>query len=155
MGEQLQVSVTLVNQKVGFSGVGRDNPAVAIDYKPPLGDGQGYTSLELLLMSLASCSASTIVPLLRRMHKDVAGFSVSATGIRRDTHPTCFQTISLAFVLTSSDASETDLQKAIALSEETYCPVWAMLKNNVEISTSFQIMTPEGNRADLRSLAEP
>jgi putative redox protein len=26
------------------------------------------------------------------------------------------------------------------MSEETYCPVWAMLKNNVEIITEFRIV---------------
>jgi uncharacterized OsmC-like protein len=31
-------------------------------------------------------------------------------------------------------------QKAIQLSEETYCPVWAMVKNNVEIETDYKII---------------
>lgn len=28
---------------------------------------------------------------------------------------------------------DSDVRKAIDLSRETYCPVWAMLKNNIEI----------------------
>jgi uncharacterized OsmC-like protein len=34
---------------------------------------------------------------------------------------------------------ETDIQKAIQLSEQTFCPVWAMLKNNVVIKTTYSI----------------
>ncbi len=133
MAEQLEVAVHLTNQKVQFTGVSRSNPAVTFDYDPPLGDGQGYTGLEMLLMSLAACSGTTIVSLLRKMGKSISGFKVNAKGIRRDQHPTSLQKIFLEFVLNSEDTGESDIQKAIQLSEETYCPVWAMLKNNVEI----------------------
>jgi putative redox protein len=33
------------------------------------------------------------------------------------------------------------MQRAIRLSEETFCPVWAMLKNNVEIITEHRIIS--------------
>ncbi len=36
-----------------------------------------------------------------------------------------------------------DVQKAMDLSEKTYCPVWAMLKNNVEILPAYTIIAPE------------
>ena len=88
-------------------------------------------------MSLAACSGSTIVFLLRRMKKTVTGLKVHAKGIRREKHPTSFETIHLDFTLHSPDANEGDMQKAVQLSEETYCPVWAMLKNNVEVTTKY------------------
>jgi len=133
MDDPLTVTLKLVNQKVQFSGSARSLPAVSADYFPPLGDGQGYTGLELLLLSLAVCSATSIVAMLRRMKKTVIDFRVNASGVRREQHPTSFSMIDLAFMLTSPDATEADLQKAVQLSEETYCPVWAMLKGNVEI----------------------
>jgi putative redox protein len=34
------------------------------------------------------------------------------------------------------------MQKAIQMSEETYCPVWAMLKGGVEIVPEFKIIAP-------------
>ncbi|AFM40971.1 putative redox protein, regulator of disulfide bond formation [Desulfosporosinus acidiphilus SJ4] len=87
MDYQLEVSVDLTNQKVQFAGITRSNPAITIDSKPPLGDGQGYTPLELLLISLASCSGTTIVTLLRKMRKNNFGLKVKAKGIRRDQNP--------------------------------------------------------------------
>jgi putative redox protein len=134
MAEELAVAIRLANQKVRFSGSARSNPAITMDYFPPLGDGEGYTGLELLLMSLAACSASTVVPLLRRMKKSVADFQVQARGIRRERHPTVFEKIFLEFILVSPDATENDLRQAIQMSEETFCPVWAMLKNSAAIS---------------------
>jgi putative redox protein len=142
MAEPLEVTVDLANQNVQFTGRSRSNPAVTMDYFPPLGEGQGYTGLELLLMSLAGCSATSIVYLLRKMDKNIAGFSVRARGLRREVHPTSFHTIVLEFAVLSADADEASVKKAIHLSEESLCPVWALLKNNVEIRTEYRIVAP-------------
>lgn len=139
MPEQLEASVTLINDKIQFSGVVRDNPAVTFDYHPPIGDGKGFTGLEVLLLSFAGCCASTVVHLLRTMKKNIAGFQVQAGGVRRETHPTSLKTITLRFILRSTDVKDADMRKAIRLAEETYCPVWAMLKGNVDVVTQYTI----------------
>jgi putative redox protein len=72
MGDQFeQVTVTLTNNKLQFTGISPSNPdrLITFDYKPPIGDGDGYNGLELLLMSLAGCSSTAIVFLLRKMEK--------------------------------------------------------------------------------------
>lgn len=140
MANQLEVNVKLTNEKVQFIGNSRSNLAVTCDYFPPIGDGEGYTGLELLLLSLAACSSSTIVMLLRKIRKTVTGFAVHATGIRQEQPPTAFEKILLEFTLHSPDARETDMEKALELAEKTVCPVWAMLKNNVEVIPTFQIV---------------
>jgi putative redox protein len=140
MDAPVSVTVDLVNDKVRFSGSARDLPVVSADYFPPLGEGQGYTGLELLLLSLAACSATAIVPMLRRMNRTVAAFHVNASGKRRTQHPTSFETIAIEFVLTSPDAELADLQKVARLAEESICPVWAMLKGSVQIVPAFKIV---------------
>ena len=141
MSEELEATVSLSDQKVQFTGLSKSNPdrPIVMDYTPPLGDGQGYSGLELLLMSLAGCSGMAVVSLLRKMGKEVSGLRVNASGVRREQHPTSFQTITLEFILNSRNARDGDLRKAIQLSEESVCPVWAMLKNNVEIITEYRI----------------
>ena len=81
----MEVIVSLTNQKVQFTGVSTSNPdhPIAFDYLPPLGDGQGYRGLELLLMSFAGCVSTAIVALLRRMGKNISGFKMNAKGINR------------------------------------------------------------------------
>src|SRR5512142_1843133 len=122
MTEQLEeVTVQLTNQKVQFTGTSKSNPdrPVAFDYKPPLGDGQGYNGLELLLMSLSGCSGTSVVYLLRKMGKDISGFTVNAKGVRRTQPPIKFEKIFLEFIVHSRDATDADVQKAIRLSEES------------------------------------
>ena len=136
-----QVTVNLTNDKVQFTGISRSNPdnPIFFDFAPPVGDGQGYNGLELLLMSFAGCSGTTIVYLLRNMGKKITGFKVNAKGLRRDQPPIKFDKILLEFLLISDDAVDADIQKAIQLAETSYCPVWQMLKNNAEIVTKYKI----------------
>ena len=139
---QEEVSVQLINQKVKFTGISSANPdrPVNFDYKPPIGDGEGYNGLELLLMSLSGCSATAIVYLLRKMGKTISGLEVNAKGIRRDQPPIKFEKIFLEFILNSKDTKDADIQKAIQLAEQSVCPVWQMIKNNVEVVAGYKII---------------
>lgn len=141
--QPLEVSVDLVNDKVRFAGSLRDNAPVSIDYTPPFGDGQGYTSLELFLMSLTTCLGTSVLLVLRKMHKTVTGCRISAHAVRREEHPTCFERIAVELVLHSPDATESDVQRAMKLTEDSLCPVWAMIKNNVEVDAAYRIVAPD------------
>ena len=140
--QQEEVSVRLINRKVQFTGVSNANPdqPITFDYKPPLGDGLGYNGLELLLMSLSGCSATAILYLLRKMGKTVSGLEVNAKGVRREQPPIKFEKIFIEFILNSKDTKDADIQKAIRLAEQSVCPVWQMIKNNVEIVSEYRII---------------
>jgi putative redox protein len=140
MADQLEVTVKSTNQKLGYTGVLRSLPPIAMDYIPPLGDGQGYMPLELLLMSLGTCSGATVGYLLKKMGKSVTGIKVNVKGTRREQHPLSFQHILLEFLVRSADVKDVDMQKAIKLAEESVCPVWAMVKGNVEVVTDYKIL---------------
>lgn len=143
MGDQFeQVIVNLTNNKIQFTGISPSNPdrPINFDYKPPMGDGQGYNGLELLLMSFAGCSGTAIVYLLRKMRKDISGMKVNAKGLRRDQPPIKFEKIFLEFILNSKDTKDVDIEKAIQLAEESVCPVWQMIKDNVEVVTEYKII---------------
>ena len=140
---QEEVAVQLINQKVKFTGVSKANPdqPITFDYKPPMGDGEGFNGLELLLMSLSGCSATAVVYLLRKMGKTVSGFEVNAKGIRREQPPIKFEKIFIEFILNSKDIKDDDIQKAIQLAEQSVCPVWQMIKNNVEVVAEYTIVS--------------
>ena len=143
MSEQIEeVTVHLSNQKVQFIGISNSNSdrPINFDYKPPMGDGQGYNGLELLLMSLSGCSATAIVYLLRKMGKTVSGLEVKAKGIRSEQPPIKFEKILIEFILSSKDTRDADIRKAIQLAEKSVCPVWQMIKNNVEVIPEYKII---------------
>lgn len=137
--KEIKASINLINNKLNFTGTVEGNVSVSIDYIAPLGDNLGYTSLELLLLSLSSCLGSAVLTFLRKMNKTITGCEIHSHGIRKLEHPTGFSKIIMDIQMKSTDVTETDMLKVIKLSEDTYCPVWSMLKGNVEIEVVFSI----------------
>lgn len=137
--KELNSTITLLNNKLHFTGTAGSNEPVSIDYISPLGDDQGYTSLELLLLSFSSCLGSAVLTFLRRMNKTISACEIQSMGLRNQDHPTGFKSIHVNILLTSPDVTEADMNKVIALAEEKYCPVWAMIKGNTIVETSFSI----------------
>ncbi|MBI5526552.1 MAG: OsmC family protein [Deltaproteobacteria bacterium] len=80
---------------------GTDGHTVQMDY--PLKPGEelaGLTPLQMLLASLAGCSANTLMAVLvRRMQQPVRGMEVHAHGLRRDEHPMVLTEITLDFMV--------------------------------------------------------
>jgi putative redox protein len=135
---QLSTVIELVNNRLHFNGMVEGKEPVSIDYTPPLGDNLGYTSLELFLISFSTCVGSSVLTFLRRMNKQINAFKIQALGCRREEHPTCFKNIELIVELDSPDISEADFYRVLKLSEDTYCPVWAMIKGNVEVTVTLK-----------------
>jgi len=136
MNNDLTVTADLINDKVKFSGVSRYNNEIIIDSV----DGEGYTPLELFLMSLATCSGMTLVLLLRKINKNVSELKVTASGERRAIYPTYFKSIHLIFEIASKDVQTDEIESTIKLMEESLCPVWNMVKSNVDISCEYKII---------------
>ncbi len=137
--KELSASIRLINDRLNFAGTVGENAPISIDYIPPLGDGMGYTSLELLLLSLTSCIGSSVLTFLRKMNKTIIACEIHAKGSRKEEHPTGFKSILVEICLKSPDVIEDDMNKVISLSEDKYCPVWSMLKGNTDVEVKFSI----------------
>lgn len=137
--KELTTVVKLVNQKLQFSGETEGQTPVSIDYIPPLGDNLGYTSLELLLLSLSSCLGSALLTFLRKMDKHILQFEIASSGTRKQSHPTSFSKIRLEVRLTSPDVTQNELKKLTRMAEDLYCPVWDMIRGNVKVDVTYSI----------------
>ena len=117
---------------------------VLTDYPLTAGDAvEGLTSLELLLASLATCSANSLLALLKRaIGHHVTGLEVHARGLRRSEHPTVLTEISLEIAVKGKVDPEA-VAKSITASEERFCPVWNMLKGTTPITASLRIVHDE------------
>ena len=124
-----------------FEGTSRSGTTVQLDFAPPGGTPEGYAPLELLLASLAACSGQVVVGLLKRMGQEVAGFRVVARGVKKDIHPAVFTSVVLEFEFSGGRLEPASVKKALALSEERYCPVWAMLKASVPVTAVYRLLT--------------
>ncbi len=139
-----KITVKLIDDQVKFAGHSEARPdtSVIFDYKEPIGTGNGFNGLELLLLSFSGCVATAVVFLLRKMKKDINGFSLQATGVRTTEVPVKFSTIDLEFTLRSNNTTDVELDKSIKLAEESVCPVWQMIKGNVAVSARGRVVAP-------------
>ena len=140
MSKMLEVNIQTVNDKIKFACRAENKPEIITDFYPPIGGGEGYTSLELLLTSLSTCVTTTLLLALRgRMKKSVSSASAKATGRMRDEHPRILDEITLEITLVSSDLARSEVDIALAAVEQQICPVWAMLKGNTRIEVKYVI----------------
>ena len=124
-----------------FDGIsGRAGRSVAVDFAPEGEELDGFTPLELLLTSLAGCSGQVVVGLLKRMGQEVKDLTVHARGIKKEVHPTVLTSIELEFEFRGGRIDGASVVKALELSEERFCPVWAMLKAAAPIKASYRLL---------------
>lgn len=138
--DTLTVNLRTLDDKTMYSATARDNSEIIIDYFPPIGSGHGYTSLELLMTSFGSCVSSTLLSLVRyKMRKKVDGVVVKVQGTVRDEHPKGLKHILLTLNFKSKELTKEDAFKALKAAEEKICPVWSMIKGNVDVDVEIDI----------------
>lgn len=60
--------------------------------------------------------------------------------MKKDIHPAVLTSIALEFEFSDGRLEPASVVKALALSEERYCPVWAMLKTSVPIKAEYRLL---------------
>ena len=124
-----------------FDGLsGRAGKSVAVDFAPEGETIDGFSPLELLLTSLAGCSGQVAVGLLKRMGQEVRGLTVHARGVKKEIHPTVLTSIELDFEFRGGKLDAASVEKALALSEDRYCPVWAMVKLAAPVKATYRLV---------------
>lgn len=107
------------------------------------GSDAGPRPKELLLFALGGCTASDVVPILKKKRVPLEGFELHLTGNVRDEHPQVFTDIHIEYVFYGEGINPVDVERAIELSTTKYCSVSAMLKQSVNITHSYRIERPE------------
>ncbi|NJM16775.1 MAG: OsmC family protein [Bacteroidales bacterium] len=79
------------------------------------------------------------VAFLEKDAKTISKFEITAKGERNEDHPTGFKSILMNVHVNSTDVNEADLDKVVRLAEDRYCPVWAMVKGNVQVLVNYKI----------------
>jgi putative redox protein len=106
----------------------------------PAGVGeQAFSPMELLLVSLAGCTAIDVIALLEKMQQAVTAFQVRVDGQRAESHPRRFTEITLTYSLEGKDLDPAAVARAIELSQTKYCSATATLTRGVPIHTQYEI----------------
>jgi putative redox protein len=96
--------------------------------------------MEMLLVGLAGCTAVDVVHILKRMRQPVTDVQVNVKGVRADQHPKVYTQIEVEYVVTGRALSEEKVQRAVEMSETTYCSASVMLGKTASITSSIRIL---------------
>ena len=125
---------------VTFMGKTDSNHWVPMDGPESFGGSDaGTRPKELILLALAGCTGSDVAVILQKKKINLDGFEINISADVQETHPQVFTKIQLEYVFYGENIPKEAVERAIELSQNTYCSVTAMLKNSVEITHSYRI----------------
>lgn len=123
-----------------FMGKADSNHWISMDGPEEFGGSNaGTRPKELLLLALGGCTGSDVAVILKKKKINVEGFEINLTAEMQETHPQVYTKINVEYVFYGSDIPKEAVERAIELSQKTYCSVTAMLQKAVEITHSFRI----------------
>jgi putative redox protein len=98
------------------------------------GKNRGPRPKPLLLSGLGGCTGMDVVSLLRKMKMPFDSFSLEVEGETTAEHPQPYKSITIKYILKGDNLDREKIDKAIALSLDKYCGVYAMLAKTAQIT---------------------
>ena len=99
----------------------------------------GPSPVEALGLALASCMGVDVADILRKGRHDLRGLTVEIVAERAPEPPSRFTAVDLRFRVTG-EVPAAAVERAIALSHEKYCSVWHTLRQDLPLTTSFEVV---------------
>lgn len=93
---------------------------------------QGFTPMDLLLVSLAGCMGMDIIAILQKKGGKVDDLTLESEGVRAEDHPHRYTKI-IVRINCKGDYKREDLVRSFELSRDKYCSVVATLAANPDI----------------------
>jgi putative redox protein len=125
---------------VTFLGKADSNQWVPMDGPEQFGGSDsGIRPKELILLSLAGCTGSDVASMLDKMRVPYKNFEVSVNAEIANEHPKVYTKMEVVYKFWGDDLDTSKIERAIQLSETTYCAVSAMLRKSVEITSRYEI----------------
>jgi putative redox protein len=100
----------------------------------------GFSPVQALGFGLAGCMAMDVASILERGRLELKGMTVRLEGRRSPDHPKRLLAAEMRFTLEGPIPPDR-VERAIALSRERYCSVWHSLQEDIQLTTSFEIVS--------------
>lgn len=141
MGETITEGVELTLQEgMCFQATNTEGVVVTLDAPARYGgSGEGMGPMEMVLVALGACTGMDVISILRKKRQEITGYSILVDGDRAPGDPKVFVEIRVRHIIQGNAVSEEAVRRSIELSETKYCPVSAMLKQTVAISSTYEI----------------
>jgi putative redox protein len=106
------------------------------------GNNSAPTPMDVILQAMAACSVMDVVSILRKKKKTIDSLDIEVEGTKAEKHPKVYTNVEITYVLKSPDTELTDLERAIQLSQTTYCGASAMFQRSGCVVTTKAVLNP-------------
>lgn len=103
------------------------------------GNDLGPRPKKLLLAGLIGCTGIDVVSILKKMKVELDDMKLEAKAESSEEHPRVYTKIHLTYYFKGRNLPEDKLKRAVALSQDRYCGVSAMLKKAADISYNIVV----------------
>ena len=122
-----------------FEALGASGHPVAMDATPDVGgEDSAARPMEVLLFGVMGCTAMDVVSILKKKREPLKDFKINATFERSPEHPKKYTRIHLEYVA-YGDVDIRSLERAVELSETTYCGAMATVRGVAEVTSSCRV----------------
>lgn len=112
-----------------------------LDAKPEHGGkDRGPRPKQLMMVSLAGCTAMDVVSILKKMRVQLEDLTVKIEGELTEEHPKHFTSMHIIYEFKGKDLPQDKLERAIELSQDNYCGVSAVYKKALDLSYEIKMV---------------
>ncbi|OFC68724.1 OsmC family protein [Alteromonas confluentis] len=105
------------------------------------GNGQAISPMESVLIAAGSCSSIDVVDILKKGRFEIEHCECELNAERAENPPRVFTKIHAHYKVKGTGITDKAVARAVQLSAEKYCSVMLMLAGNVDIETSYEILS--------------
>ncbi len=126
-------------QGTTFVAKGESNHWVVMDGTAKTGGTEAASRpMELVLFALGGCTAMDVEVILKKMKVPLRKLRIEIDAQRADEHPKVYTRIDITYHFYGPDLPMAKLERAVSLSQKTYCSVSAMLRHSAEINVRIE-----------------
>lgn len=104
------------------------------------GNDSGPSPKKLMLVALSGCTGMDVVSILKKMHVDIEKCNIEVQGDVTEVHPKHYFKMHVIYEFTGKDLPIEKLEKAVKMSEDTYCGVEALYRKAIEVTSEIKII---------------
>lgn len=104
------------------------------------GENKGPGAKKLMLVALSGCTGMDVVSILKKMRVDIHKCSIEVQGDVTEDHPKHYSKMHVIYEFSGKNLSMDKLEKAVKMSEETYCGVGALYRKAIEVTSEIRIL---------------
>jgi putative redox protein len=99
----------------------------------------GPSPVQLLVLALGGCMSIDVLDIVRKGRHPVSAFRTTITGERAAEPPRRLLKVHVQFHVHGAVPPPV-VERAIALSRDKYCSVWHSLRQDIDLTTAFDIV---------------